>query len=124
MTILEYLIRCTCCSSSVNEASASDGFKGLESVWQAESDESRNRRKCSIKSGSAAAEWRPSLKAISEDNIVAVKRSNSSTGSEKTLKRKVSPMQKSKVPTRRSEDYRSPPIPGIIPAFAPTLFMF
>lgn len=107
MKFFKYLISCTCFSTSISEASVSDDFKALEPVSQPESHQNRNRRKCSINSskpGSATADWRPSLKAISEDNIAAVKRRNS-TGSERTLKRKVSAMQKSKVPTRRSEDY-------------------
>lgn len=107
MKFLKYIIWCTCSSSAISEASPSDDFKGLDPVLQPESHQYRNRRQCSInssKSGSATADWRPSLKAISEDNIAAVKRRNS-TGSERTPKRKVSTMQKSKVPTRRSEDY-------------------
>ncbi|WOH04237.1 hypothetical protein DCAR_0623646 [Daucus carota subsp. sativus] len=128
MKFFEYLICCTS-SSSISEASSSlrpDDSKCVVPVLQPDRPRYRDRRKCSIsprKSGSAPADWRPSLNAISEDNIVAVKRHNSST-SETTAKRKDSLMHKSKVRTSRSEDYRRAPMPDIIPAFAPTPFLF
>lgn len=103
MKYLEYIVCCTGCSSSISEA---DDSKSVDPVLQPENHHCPNRINCSIKSGSATTDWRPSLKPISEDNIVAaVNTRNTLSTSVTTLNPEVSSLHKSKAPPRRSHDH-------------------
>ncbi|GAV87774.1 hypothetical protein CFOL_v3_31200 [Cephalotus follicularis] len=86
----------------------------------------RNRRR-RIKrengSDSISGEWKPSLVAISEDNIVTETRNQTTAGvgPAKIVKRETG----SHVKVRSSSDYyRQDTLPTVIPAFPPIPFMF
>ncbi|XP_021288757.1 uncharacterized protein LOC110419945 [Herrania umbratica] len=76
--------------------------------------------------GVMAAEWKPSLNVISEDNVVAEKREKTPPQQEKTtadsvVKRKSSSGSRSKVHVRsNSDDIGRNPMLAVIPTFSPT----
>lgn len=134
--LLEFVTCCTPCRSFYKTSSlppAADDTRSLVPtvppsipLGNRHYRSSKRWRTTASKSG-PAADWRPSLNAISEDNaVVVVERGNRAAvaGSERNLKRKVSPTPRSHVRNRRSDDYARAPIQAIMPAFSPTPFMF
>ncbi|KAK9265982.1 hypothetical protein L1049_000054 [Liquidambar formosana] len=81
----------------------------------------RGRLGASGSVSAAAAEWRPSLCAISEDNVVMEKEGRT-VGSERTVKRKA--QVRVQVRSHSDEEFRQTPFPMVVPAFSPTPFLF
>ncbi|KAL4279131.1 hypothetical protein GQ457_03G023560 [Hibiscus cannabinus] len=86
------------------------------------------RKKKTVKVGTP--EWKPSLYAISEDNVVAEKREKmlseaATTAADRTVKRKSTPGSRSKIHVRSYiDDIGRNPEAVAIPTFSPTPFMF
>uniref|UniRef100_A0A5B6ZL02 Uncharacterized protein n=1 Tax=Davidia involucrata TaxID=16924 RepID=A0A5B6ZL02_DAVIN len=83
----------------------------------------RKRERMAASRSDSVAEWRPSLCAISEDNIVPEKDARAAVGSERILKRKVASTARVHVRSY-SDDIGRAHLPAIIPAFSPTPFLF
>ncbi|CAK9150307.1 unnamed protein product [Ilex paraguariensis] len=80
----------------------------------------RKRGRVASKRSAYTPQWRPSLHAISEDNVVVESKERAVVGSERVLKRKVEPPT-GKVRIRScSDDSRRPPLQAIMP----TPFLF
>ncbi|KAK8579148.1 hypothetical protein V6N13_142368 [Hibiscus sabdariffa] len=91
------------------------------------------RKKKTVKVGtpfSMTPEWKPSLYAISEDNVMAEKREKTqsetaTTAPDRAVKRKSTPGSRSKIHVRSySDDIWRNPAAVAIPTFSPTPFMF
>ncbi|KAE8675225.1 Organic cation/carnitine transporter4 isoform 1 [Hibiscus syriacus] len=90
----------------------------------------KNKRVKVGTSFSMTPEWKPSLYAISEDNVMAEKREKmkseaATTAADRAVKRKSTSGSRSKIHVRSdSGDIRRNPEPMAIPTFSPTPFMF
>ncbi|XP_010267837.1 PREDICTED: uncharacterized protein LOC104604953 [Nelumbo nucifera] len=73
----------------------------------------------------STTQWRPSLCAISEDNVIAavVTKAEQKVKSGKKAARKAGSRVKARVRSY-SDEYRRSPMPTVIPAFSPTAFLF
>ncbi|KAA8523760.1 hypothetical protein F0562_010183 [Nyssa sinensis] len=83
----------------------------------------RKRGRVAVSRSGSVVEWRPSLGAISEDNVVPEKERPEAVRSERILKRKVASTARVHVRTY-SDDIGRTPLRAIIPAFSPTPFLF
>ncbi|KAI3457019.1 hypothetical protein Pfo_013682 [Paulownia fortunei] len=87
------------------------------------------RKRGRLRGGRGGCEWRPSLSSISEDNVLVAERINNierpAGGSRRSLKRKVSSTSQSdRARSSHNDAVRRGPLSAIVPAFAPTPFMF
>ncbi|KAA8531807.1 hypothetical protein F0562_006476 [Nyssa sinensis] len=83
----------------------------------------RKRGRVAVSRSSWVVEWRPSLGAISKDNVVPEKEKPEVVRSERILKRKVASTARVHVRTY-SDDIGRTPLQAIIPAFSPIPFLF
>ncbi|KAM7492655.1 hypothetical protein LguiA_035576 [Lonicera macranthoides] len=101
--------------------------RSLSTSWTPVERRYRSRKRgrlASSRSGSAA-DWRPSLNAISEDNVPVEREPRAAaSSSERLIKQKVAPTARDRPRYHHTDDYRSAPFPAIIPAFSPTPFLF
>ncbi|KAG7015524.1 hypothetical protein SDJN02_23160 [Cucurbita argyrosperma subsp. argyrosperma] len=140
---MKFLFEFVSCCVPVNmsrleipEATAAPGVEEMKSLAPITTRKHRRRKRGALLPSAAklAADWKPSLGAISEDKVVLVlrereKSDDQTAESERSVKRKSGSRDgeaRGVNGRSNSNDFRRSPasIPVVIPAFSPTPFLF